>query len=116
MTEYLIIDQLTKRRFICHAGENVLKAMERHSLQTIAVGCRGGGCGVCRVRVHAGTYECGRMSKAQVSNEQQIQGYALACRLHPTSDLVLESSPSPMAIKGVTATAKAKQPHIEVIK
>jgi ferredoxin len=54
-----------------------------------AVGCRGGGCGTCRVRVRAGTYRTGRMSRAHVTLEEEREGYALACKLFPLEDLLL---------------------------
>ena len=116
MSDYVITEQHSQQSFTCHQDEFVLKAMESNGLRSIAVGCLGGGCGVCRVKVISGSYECGRMSKAQVSTEQQQQGYALACRLKPTSDLLIECSPSPLAINGITDVATAKQKHTEVIK
>jgi ferredoxin len=63
--------------------------MERQKLSLVPVGCRGGGCGICRVRVIEGTYRTGKMSRRHVSEEDLAKGYALACRLYPTSDLVL---------------------------
>ena len=116
MPDYVITEQHSQQSFTCKQDEFVLKAMENHGLRAIAVGCRGGGCGVCGVKVISGSYECGRMSKAQVSTKQQQQGYALACRLKPTSDLLIECSPSPLAISGIPGLAKAKQKHTEVIK
>lgn len=77
------------RSFICRSGETVLRAMERQGIKQLAIGCRGGGCGFCRVRVSEGTYDVGKMSRAQVSDVDQQAGYALACRLYPHSDLRL---------------------------
>lgn len=116
MPDYVITEQHSQQSFTCKQDEFVLKAMENHGLRAIAVGCRVGGCGVCRVKVISGSYECGRMSKAQVSTEQQQQGYALACWLKPTRNLLIECSPSPLAIKGITSVATAKPKHTEVIK
>lgn len=75
--------------FDCGEDMPVLIAMERGGCKPIAVGCRGGGCGVCRVRVRAGAYRTGRMSRAQVTEEEESQGYALACKLFPLADLIL---------------------------
>lgn len=75
--------------FACNADTPVLIAMERSGRKAIAVGCRGGGCGFCRVHVRAGAYHTGRMSRAHVTAEEERQGYALACRLFPLEDLVL---------------------------
>ena len=57
----------------------------------IPVGCRGGGCGVCRVQVLGGaSYQTGKMSRAQVSHEDEAKGICLACKLIPTQDLELK--------------------------
>ena len=76
--------------FSCPDTVNVLEGMEHAHLSTISVGCRRGGCGVCRVHVIAGTYESKRMSKAHVSEEDQARHVVLACRIMPTSDLRVE--------------------------
>ncbi len=68
--------------FDCVATQNVLRGMECLGRKGIPVGCRGGGCGVCKVRVLRGHYRTEKMSRACVSAEQQQQGYALACRLY----------------------------------
>ncbi len=75
--------------FTCPAEERVLIAMERQGIKAIPVGCRGGGCGTCRVFVASGRYRTRKMSRAQVSEAEEREGYALACRLIPESDLTL---------------------------
>ena len=75
--------------FECGPDTPVLIAMERGGRKAIAVGCRGGGCGTCRVRIRAGAYRTGRMSRAHVTPEEESQGYALACKLFPLEDLFL---------------------------
>lgn len=59
----------------------------------IQVGCRGGGCGVCRVEVLDGEYEAKRMSRRFVTEEEAAAGYALACRMVVTDDIVVCWSP-----------------------
>ena len=76
-------------QFSCPDGERVLIAMENQGLKHIPIGCRGGGCGTCRVRVTGGRYRTRKMSRAQVSEIDEQTGYALACRLIPESDLTL---------------------------
>ncbi len=56
----------------------------------IIFGCRGGGCGICRVKVIEGTFETGLMSASQITPEDLANGEALACKLFPTSDLVID--------------------------
>ena len=80
-------------RFPCPAHERVLLAMERQGLKHLPVGCRGGGCGVCRVRVIRGCYRTGKMSRAHVSTGDETVGIALACQLIPESDLALRQAP-----------------------
>ena len=75
--------------FACPAHERVLLAMERQGLRCLPVGCRGGGCGVCRVHVTSGRYRTGRMSRAHVSTGDEAARFALACQLIPKSDLSL---------------------------
>jgi Na+-transporting NADH:ubiquinone oxidoreductase subunit NqrF len=59
----------------------------------IPVGCRGGGCGVCRVQVLAGEYQAKRMSQRFVSTDEARAGYALACRMIVTDDVVVRPCP-----------------------
>ena len=76
--------------FDCPEDERVLIAMERCGANDIEVGCRGGGCGVCRIRVVDGDFRVGKMSAAKVPEAERQAGYALACRVFPSSDLLIE--------------------------
>lgn len=76
--------------FSCTPDQTVLRAMERAGRAVIAVGCRGGGCGACKVRVLSGRYECGPMSRRHVTADDQAAGFALSCKLYPRTDLILE--------------------------
>lgn len=87
---YEILIEDTGERFVCAAGENILKAMERLNRKGIPVGCRGGGCGVCKVRINAGRYSTKKMSREHVSVNEEAAGIGLACRLLPASDLALQ--------------------------
>lgn len=81
--------------FNCTGTESVLAAMSRQLSfgafggKRIPVGCRQGGCGVCRVQVLSGHYRMGPISRTHVSEADQRDGYALACRLIPEGDLVV---------------------------
>jgi ferredoxin len=79
--------------FDCRAEDTVLAAMERCGNRSIPVGCRGGGCGTCRVRVVSGAYRCGKMSALHVDGAAAAAGFALACRLIAEDDLVIELAP-----------------------
>ncbi len=79
-------------------GLPVLHAMIRAAQRCIPVGCRGGGCGACRVRVLAGTYATRRMSRRHVSPVDEADQIVLACRLLPSSDIVVERAPAPAVV------------------
>ena len=74
----------------CAEQDNVLRAMEALGRKGIPVGCRGGGCGVCKVRVTGGVYHTRKMSRACVSEAEEADGVVLACKLFPDSDLSLK--------------------------
>jgi ferredoxin len=67
--------------------EGVLRAMERVGRAEIPIGCRNGGCGACKVLVLKGEYSLGKMSRQQVTADEERAGYALACRLYANSDI-----------------------------
>ena len=75
------------------AGASLLHAFVGRVGSPIQVGCRGGGCGVCRVQVLAGPYEGRRMSRRFVSEADQQAGLALACRTTAMGDLTVRWSP-----------------------
>ena len=56
----------------------------------IPIGCCNGGCGVCKVRVTAGSYVTRKMSRAVCGEEEEASGCVLACKLYPRSDLTIE--------------------------
>ena len=73
--------------FTCTGESRVLLAMEHQGQCSIPLGCRRGGCGICKVRVLEGEFTTLVMSRAQVSKEEEAEGYALACRIRPQSDM-----------------------------
>jgi ferredoxin len=73
--------------FSCAEDQTVLRSTETGLTRRIPVGCRQGGCGVCRVQVLEGTYRVRVMSRAHITPEDQAQGRVLACCIWPTSDL-----------------------------
>lgn len=98
--------------FDCQAGQLLLAAMEKKNRDGIRVGCRGGACGICKVKILSGVYQCKPMSRSQVSTLEQQQGFALACRVLPESDLCLEADhfqAPKAAAKQITAAQVAAQ-------
>lgn len=84
---YAITINSSGQSFDCAEGHNVLQGMLLRGRRGIPVGCRGGGCGVCKVRVLEGRYSTGTMSVGCVSHEERASGMVLACKLFPETDL-----------------------------
>jgi ferredoxin len=85
----------TDGHFECDNAQSVLEGMMRSGNQAeavckaIPVGCRGGGCGVCKVEVISGEFNHKMMSRSHISEEDQACGRVLACRISPISDIEL---------------------------
>ena len=87
MTFYNVTIDETGEVFRCKPEESVLAGMDRLGKRGIPVGCRGGGCGVCKVHIHQGEYQKRVMSREYISVEDEAADRVLACRIKPTSDL-----------------------------
>jgi ferredoxin len=79
----------SNEHFRCAPAQSLLGAMEALGLKGIPIGCRGGGCGVCKLRIDSGHVHCATMSRACVSVEEEGRGFVLACRAYPRSDLTV---------------------------
>jgi len=73
----------------CDPDETVLTAILRAGA-SIRFGCRGGGCGVCKLRVLSGSVEHGRCSAAVLTEEEKAAGWTLSCQARPLGDLSIE--------------------------
>ncbi len=68
-------------------GQSLLAASAQHNGGSIKVGCRGGGCGVCWVKILSGNYRKKAMSKTHINEQDLASGVVLACRVFPESDM-----------------------------
>ena len=91
-----VVDSDATVTFDVRDGGRLLHEMIAHRGTAISVGCRGGGCGVCRVRVIEGSYTTKRMSRRHVSEADEAAGIVLACRTVPTSDITVRCEPAPV--------------------
>ena len=89
MPKFEILIEDTGETYRCDGARSLLDAMESLGRRGIPVGCRNGGCGVCKVQVTQGSYHCRVMSRAHVSGDDERAGRVLACRTRPGSDLRL---------------------------
>ena len=76
-------------RYPCRPTQTLLAGMERLGRKGIPVGCRGGGCGMCKVHITAGEFTTRKMSRAHISAADEAAGIVLACRCTPQSDITL---------------------------
>lgn len=77
----------TQETYLCSDDKDLLRAMERLGRKGIPIGCRGGGCGICKVQILSGRWRCKKMSAAVVTQEEQRRGIVLACCCYPESPL-----------------------------
>jgi ferredoxin len=75
----------------CGPEETVLAAILRAGA-SVMFGCRGGGCGTCKMRLTSGQIERGRCSAAVLLDEEKTCGWFLSCQARALSDLTIELS------------------------
>ncbi len=80
----------TGEYYNCSVDQTLLKGMVNLGKKGIPVGCRGGGCGVCKVEITSGEYSKKKMSRAFVSELDESEHRVLACRCLPASDITLK--------------------------
>lgn len=90
MPHFTITIEETGESFRCSDRQSLLVGMESLGKKGIPVGCRSGGCGVCKIEVLAGEYSKRVMSREHVSAEEEEKGCLLACRVMPASDVKLK--------------------------
>lgn len=76
--------------FDCREDEYLFAAIRRAGV-IIQSGCRGGGCGICKVRLIDGEVAREAMSREHISEAEESAGFLLSCRVKPLSDLVLDN-------------------------
>jgi ferredoxin len=72
------------------AEESLLRALARAGLR-YRVGCKRGGCGICKVQLLLGEVRYERPIAASVlSDDERVQGICLSCRAVPLTNVVIE--------------------------
>ncbi|WP_404301315.1 2Fe-2S iron-sulfur cluster-binding protein [Alicycliphilus denitrificans] len=89
MQKFVVHIEDTGEHYTALDTRSVLEGMEALGKKGIPVGCRQGGCGVCKVQVLEGQYTRRVMSRAHISAEEEAAGCVLSCRIYPASDLRL---------------------------
>ena len=73
---------------VCRTNETVLSSILRSGAK-VGFGCRGGGCGTCKMRLVWGQVDYGRCSAAVLPDEDKRDGLFLSCQARPLSDLTV---------------------------
>ncbi|MEZ5840567.1 MAG: 2Fe-2S iron-sulfur cluster binding domain-containing protein [Hyphomicrobiales bacterium] len=82
----------TGETYRCQKRVGLLESMRRLGVSGIPVGCRSGGCSVCKIEVLSGSYQQFRpMSREYVTEEDLAAGRVLACCIHPLEDLTVRA-------------------------
>ncbi|RTL50154.1 MAG: 2Fe-2S iron-sulfur cluster binding domain-containing protein [Rhodocyclaceae bacterium] len=90
MTIYKIKLSESGESFNCSSDQSILSGMEQIGRNVIPVGCRSGGCGICKLRISSGVVSKKIMSRTHISAKEEAEGYVLACRAFPRSDLEVQ--------------------------
>jgi len=90
MATFTVTIEDTGETYRCSERQSLLVGMEALGKKGIPVGCRGGGCGVCKIEVVSGEYQKRVMSREHISAEDEAEGRVLACRVMPASDVKLK--------------------------
>ncbi len=89
MPSYSITIAPSGESYRCLDSCTLLEGMETLGKKIIPVGCRNGGCGVCKVQIESGQYQKRVMSREHISAAEEAQGYVLSCCVRPRSDVRL---------------------------
>ncbi|MDD3483835.1 2Fe-2S iron-sulfur cluster-binding protein [Azovibrio restrictus] len=111
---YSVQIEETGEVYACTEQQSLLWGLAQLGRKGIPLGCRGGGCGVCKVAITQGDYQTGPMSAAHVTPEERQSGVVLACRCYPRGDLslrVLGKMQRTVCAPGGGDAAKASEQH-----
>jgi ferredoxin len=71
-------------------AETVLKALSRAGLR-YRVGCKRGGCGICKVQLVLGEVRYERpIAESVLSDDERVEGICLSCRAVPITNIAIE--------------------------
>jgi CDP-4-dehydro-6-deoxyglucose reductase len=71
-------------------GETVLAALGRAGLR-YRIGCRRGGCGICKVQLVGGEVRYERpIAESVLSDDEKVNGICLSCRAVPITNVLIE--------------------------
>jgi ferredoxin len=79
-----------RERVIVRPDETVLAALGRTGLR-YRIGCRRGGCGICKLHLLLGEVRYDRaIADSVLSDDERVEGLCLSCRAVPVTSVVIE--------------------------
>lgn len=97
MNTYQIKVPSEDRTVVGMEGESLLDTAIRTRVK-IKVGCKGGGCGFCKIHVLDGELDLRGYSKSKLPDEEVEQGYVLACKAFPKTDVTIDYHNQPIKV------------------
>jgi ferredoxin len=88
MSSYCIKVQPDERTILGDDNDFILDTAIRNGVK-IKVGCKGGGCGICKIRILEGEVDRGHSARSVLPLDEIEEGYALACQTKPNSDVII---------------------------
>jgi ferredoxin len=71
-------------------GETVLAALGRAGLR-YRIGCRRGGCGICKLQLLGGEVRYEKpVAESVLSDDEKVEGICLSCRAVPITNVIIE--------------------------
>lgn len=90
MFKVTVLDEnIQNSQITCGGTESILDAANRQGIK-IPYACKGGGCGLCKIKIEEGEFERGKSSKAMLPDHEREMNYTLACKTFPTSDVKIQ--------------------------
>ena len=78
--------------------DTIIAALNKNGY-TYLLGCRRGGCGICKVQVESGEIEHNRpVAESALSAEERAEGICLGCRAVPQGDVTISLCQSALRV------------------
>ncbi|MEH7115322.1 2Fe-2S iron-sulfur cluster binding domain-containing protein [Neobacillus niacini] len=83
--------EVNGKEILVKENETILNASIRQ-IGDIFVGCKGGACGMCKIKITTGETVDGIYSKSALPDEEYVSGYRLACQSKPVTDMSIQTT------------------------
>jgi len=82
------------------SGETILEASRRYGF-SFRIGCKEGGCGICKVKLVSGEIDYQKVvADTVITQSEKSEGVCLLCRAVPQKDVVISLEDSIKLIRG----------------